>query len=333
MWHTVRLHGIEHHSSEGMLGKSLEKRMFKNLNPLAIGVSGRQSELIELALTYGFKGIEIDLADLVKRSQRATFEKAARFLTSSKIKIGGFETPVDLDDDDQAYAAKLAVMPEAAEIANRVGGTTALVRIPPATDRLPYHEFFDVVRKRVDEMAQVLATNNLNLALAFSASSDSGTGKEFKFVNDVEGFLALFRACTAKNVGVAIDTWSFHVGGGSFEQLAEIPADRVYSLRVADISDKVDLTKATNRNRLMPGIGGVIDNVKIVSHFAKAGYKGPITPMGHSNNTSGMTRDALVSAAQDAIDKVLQEAGVPTQTRKPEMFVESSYSSFGPMGG
>lgn len=300
--------------------------MFKNLNPLAIGVSGRQSELIELALTYGFKGIEIDLADLVKRSQRATFEKAARFLTSAKIKIGGVDAPIDLDDDDQAYAAKLAALPEAAEIAQRVGATTALIRIPAGTDRLPYPEYFNVIRKRIDEVAGVLATHNLNLALVFSAVSDAAAGKQFKFVNDVEGFLALFRACTAKNVGVALDTWSFHVGGGSMDQLTEIPADRVFSLRLADISEKTDLKKATNKNRLMPGLGGVIDNVKIVSHFAKAGYKGPITPMGHATNTSGMTRDALVSAAQDAIDKVLQEAGVATQTRKPEMFVESSYS-------
>jgi sugar phosphate isomerase/epimerase len=309
--------------------------MFKNLNPLAIGVSGRQSELIELALTYGFKGIEIDMADLVKRSQRATFEKAARFLTSaaasSKLKIGGFETPIDLDDDDQTYATKLAGLPEAAQTAGRVSANTALLRIPAGTDRLPYHEYFNVVRKRIDEIAQVFATSNINVALNFSASSDAATGKQFKFVNDVEGFLALFRACTAKNVGVTVDTWSFHVGGGTYDQLSELPADRVFSLRVADISDKVELKKATTKNRLMPGIGGVIDNVQIVGHFAKAGYKGPITPMGHSNNSSGMTRDSLVSAAQDAIDKVLTEAGVPTQTRKPEMFVESSYS-LGPMG-
>lgn len=310
--------------------------MFKNLNPLAIGVSGRQSELIELALTYGFKGIEIDLADLVKRSQRATFEKAARFLTSSaasmKLKVGGFEAPIDLDDDDKGYATKLAALPEAAQTAGRVGATTALLRIPAGTDRLPYHEYFNLTRKRIDEVAQVFASSNINVALNFSASSDAATGKQYKFVGDVEGFLALFRSCTSKNVGITLDTWSFHVGGGSFDQIAEVPAERVFSLRVADISEKIDTKKATTKNRLMPGLGGVIENVKIVSHFAKAGYKGPITPMGHSNNSSGMTRDALVAAAQDALDKVLQEAGVPTVTRKPEMFIESSYAPMSPMG-
>jgi sugar phosphate isomerase/epimerase len=300
--------------------------MYKNLNPIAIGVSGRQSELLELALTYGFKGIEIDLADLVKRSQRSTFERAARFLTSAKVKVGGFETPIDLDDDDTTYAAKLAQLPEAAEIAARVGGSTALLRIPSSTDRLPYHEFFDVVRKRIDEIAQVLEGQNLNLALYFSATTASGAAKQFKFVNDVEGFLALFRACTSKNVGLALDTWTFHVGGGSFDQIAEIPADRVHSLRLADVPDSVDAKEATAKHRLMPSVGGVIDNVRIVAHFAKAGYKGPVTPMGHSVNTAGMTRDALVAAAQDALDKVLQEAGVPTQSRRPEMFAETSYS-------
>lgn len=301
--------------------------MYKNLNPIAIGVSGRQSELIELALTYGFKGIEIDLADLVKRSQRASFDKAARFISSAdKMKVGGFETPIDLDDDDTTYAGKLTQLADAAEIAGRVGAQTALLRIPPATDRLPYHEFFNVVRKRIDEVAAILAKHSLTLALYFSAASDAGTGKQFKFVNDVEGFLALFRSCTAKNVGIVLDTWSFHVGGGSFDQIAEIPADRVYSLRLAEIGENVDIKKATNRDRLMPTVEGVINNVRVVAHFAKAGYQGPITPMGHSTNTTGMTRDALVAAAQDAIDRVMQEAGLPSQTRKPEMFSESSFS-------
>ena len=35
--------------------------MFLNLNAQSLGVSGRQSELIELALTYGFKGIDTDI--------------------------------------------------------------------------------------------------------------------------------------------------------------------------------------------------------------------------------------------------------------------------------
>lgn len=300
--------------------------MYKNLNPSSIGISGRQSEIIELAMTYGFKGVDIDLADLVKRSQHSSFEKAARYITSAKMKVGGFETPVDLDDDDSAYAARLAQLHGAVEIAKRVEAEQGLLRIPPATDRLPYHEYFNVIRKRIDEVAAVLAKEDIKLALHFSASSDAGVGKQFKFVNDAEGFLALFRACTAKNVGLAVDTWQWKVGGGTFEQLSAVPASRVFVLRVADIAEDVDLTKATGKHRLLPGLTKIIDNVRVISHFATAGYKGPITPMGHSLSTAGMTRDSIVAATQDALDKVCEEAGIPIQTRKPEMFAETSYS-------
>jgi hypothetical protein len=38
--------------------------MFKNLSPEALGVSGRQSEMIELALSFGFKGLDLDIIEL-----------------------------------------------------------------------------------------------------------------------------------------------------------------------------------------------------------------------------------------------------------------------------
>jgi len=59
--------------------------MYKNLNAAALGISGRQSELIELAMTFGFQGLDIDALDLEKRSARTDFQKASRFLLSSKM--------------------------------------------------------------------------------------------------------------------------------------------------------------------------------------------------------------------------------------------------------
>jgi chitinase len=53
--------------------------MYKNLNAEVLGVSGRQSELIELAMTYGFKGLDVDITEVVKRTARTDFERAARY--------------------------------------------------------------------------------------------------------------------------------------------------------------------------------------------------------------------------------------------------------------
>ena len=42
--------------------------MFKNLVGEGLGVSGRQNEMIELALTYGFHGLDVDMNDMVGRA-------------------------------------------------------------------------------------------------------------------------------------------------------------------------------------------------------------------------------------------------------------------------
>lgn len=46
--------------------------MYKNLNAEVLGVSGRQSELIELAMTYGFIGLDVDITEVVKRTAPRT---------------------------------------------------------------------------------------------------------------------------------------------------------------------------------------------------------------------------------------------------------------------
>ena len=52
--------------------------MYRNLNPAALGVTGRQSELIELALTYGFKGLDLDIRSVVKRARTSGADQASQ---------------------------------------------------------------------------------------------------------------------------------------------------------------------------------------------------------------------------------------------------------------
>ena len=45
--------------------------MFKNLSPDALGIIGRQGEMLEITLTHRFKGLEIDIGEVVKRAAAA----------------------------------------------------------------------------------------------------------------------------------------------------------------------------------------------------------------------------------------------------------------------
>ena len=296
--------------------------MYKNLNPASLGISGRQSEMIELAMTYGFKGLDIDMKDLVKRTKRSTFEHAARYLNSADIGISGFELPVELDADEDAFQQSLAELPETLETASKVNASLAVLRLPAATDRLPYHEYFEVLRKRVSQIGDALVAKKMKLGLYFTAAKEFRADKQFKFVSDTEGFIAFFNAVNHPAIGVLVDTWSWTVGGGSVEQLQSIPAEKVLAIRLADAAADLNMENASVKNRLMPGDDRLIKNKSIIQYLASKGYKGPVAAAGHQSTLSGMTRDAIVSHAQDCIDKVLSAAGVATETRKPEMFVD-----------
>jgi sugar phosphate isomerase/epimerase len=300
--------------------------MYKNLNCDLLGISGRQSEIIELALTYGFRGIDIDMEDMVKRCQRGTFESASRFLTSSKLKIGGFVAPIDLDSDDDSFTTRLAQLNGVAEIARRANANIALVSIPAATDRLPYPEYFDVIRTRVDQVAATLGKEEVRVALTFTPRCPEAEGKQFKFVRDCEGFSAIVRACTSKNVSIVFDSWNWFVGGGTEALLDQIGIERVAAVRLADCKEGVSAETATQEDCLLPGSTGVIDNVAWLTKFAEAKLKIPVTAVGKPIEAGG-TRDTLVGLAQNALDKIFEAAGIPTQTRRPEMFAETSYAS------
>ena len=53
---------------ETVLFKIWEYSVFKNLVGEGLGVSGRQNEMIELALTFGYRGLDVDMNDMVGRA-------------------------------------------------------------------------------------------------------------------------------------------------------------------------------------------------------------------------------------------------------------------------
>ncbi|MCA9195250.1 MAG: TIM barrel protein [Planctomycetales bacterium] len=299
--------------------------MYKNLNSDLIGISGRQSEIIELALTYGFAGIDIDMADLVRRVQRTSFDSATRFLTSSKLKIGGWEVPICLDSDDATFAEKLGQLSVVAEIAGRCNATTATLKIPSATNRLPFPEYFEVIRKRIQDVANALSKDGVRVALYFCALPLLEK-KQFTFVNNAETFLALLGACNNPHVGFAFDSWAWQISGGAADQFEDLPINRALAVRVADYSEDVDLRTVTINDRQLPGQGKSVDNTRYLKSFVEAKLDIPVTAMSAAP-VVGVTREVHVANTQNALDALFSEAGLTVSRRKPEALAEAASSS------
>lgn len=297
--------------------------MFKNFCPQALGINGRQSELIELALTYAFRGMDIDMHDMLRRSQRTSFEDASKYLKATEIRIGSFTLAIDLDADDDAFTIAVAQLHPLSEIAEQLQVDRAIVRVPGATDRLPFNEFFDVQRTRLNQIAEVLAAKDIKLGVGFRAGKEHIKDKEFPFVTTVETFRALVDAVPA--VGYMIDTWDWVVGDGAMDQLSEISGDRIVAVRLGSLPEGVDSSTATTHDRVLPEQSGLLDHVKVVSHLDSTSFSGPLSPTASTMQYKGETREFLVQKAQEAIDGICREAGLTVAPLPAELIEDIPY--------
>ena len=303
--------------------------MLKNFSPTSLGINGRQSELIELALTYGFSSMDIDMYEMLRRSQRTSSDDAAKFLKAAmgeglgKLEqIGCFPLEIDLDADDDAFTSQVGALHPLAELAESLGATRATIVLPAATDRLPYHEYFENQRGRIAQIAEVLSAKGIKLAVGFDAAKELSEEKQFEFVRNVEGLIALVKGVGHADVGFLIDTWDWAVGDGGTDQLSEISGTEIVAVRLGSLAEDADPAKATRADCVLPTAEGGLNHVNIVKHLVASGFDGPISPSASSLRYKGQTRENTVKEAQEAIDGISQAAGVEVKPLPMDLIEE-----------
>ena len=169
--------------------------------------SDNSCELIELALTYGFRGMDVDMSEHPRLLIPAPLFGKAKYLRAADVKVGGFHLDIDLDGDEEGFTSQIGTLHPMAELASSLNAGCAYIRVPAATDQMPYHEFFDLQGKRLNQIAEVLGGKEIKLAIGFSAGKELEEGKQYPFLRNAEGMTALVRAVSASNAGLLLDTW------------------------------------------------------------------------------------------------------------------------------
>jgi sugar phosphate isomerase/epimerase len=287
--------------------------MFKNLHISVLGVSGSQSEMIELALTHGFKAMELDAVDFANRAKLHGMPYARRLIDSSKLVMSSFELPFSLESADEAFRKGLERLPGLAATAAEIGCARCLTTLAPAGDRLPYHENFESHRARLGEICRVLAPSNIRLGVGFRAAADLRQSKAFQFIHEMEALGLLLSMVNASNLGVVLDGWDLFVAGGSIDNVRALAVDQIVAVQLADASADVPLAELTEKSRLLPGATGRIDNAAVLAALAEMGYKGPVAAKPHRSVLSGGRRDLVVKSIAQALDGVWKAAGLGPQ--------------------
>jgi len=289
--------------------------MFRNLNLEGLGVSGRQSELIEWTLSYGFKGFDLNLPEFKRQVETTGLERTQRLIAGAKLKFGAFELPVRWQGDEETFRSDLAALPPWAELAVALGCLRATTTIEPAGDIRPYHENFELGRRRCAEIATALQPYNIRLGLAFVAPAAARRDRAFQFIHTADALTTFARTTGAANVGIVLDIWQWHVAGGTWDQMQAVAASDIVSVLLADATTEAGRDDVAETTRVLPGENGTIDAVAALSHLAAIGYDGPVTPNPHPSRFAGQKREDIVKLTAQALDKVWQTAGLSKSGR------------------
>ena len=293
--------------------------MYRSLNPKALGITGRQSEIIELALTYGFRGLELDVHDFLKRVEHRGFEHATRFIRSSQLKIGGIELPVRWRGEESTYLADVAKLEQSAESLVSIGAKTCHTLVLPGSD-MPYHENFELHRRRLGAIAEALARHGIRLGVGFLAPPAARQDYAFQFIREAEPLVTLIKSVGSDNVGLMLDTWNWHFGGGTHEALRGLGGKGVASIYLAEAPADATLDSVTEEQRMLPNDQGPVNNTAMLGLLHELGYRGPVTLAPHPRCVTGRTRDAIVQHCGNAFDDIWRALGLS----KPGRLVAAS---------
>ncbi len=251
---------------------------YKILNSGGLGVGGRQNELIELALTHKYDGVEIDMNDLVGRHDTLGKEFACQFLQSARIDLGTFDLPIDFGANDSDFVKQCERLETIIDLAQTLGTRQAVVRIAPQAADLAFQENFEKHRSRISDVAEAFKAAEMRLGLFLQASKVGKTPGDFKFIQTAEEIMTLVKTIGHPNVGLCIDAYEWCVGDGALDQLSDVDANQFFTeVRFADLAATADKANLKSSDLLLPGDGEDSFSVKLANLLIKKVYQGPIS--------------------------------------------------------
>jgi sugar phosphate isomerase/epimerase len=299
--------------------------MFRNLSTFGLPLSGRPSELIELALSFGFDAMDIDLIAFEQQAEAFGVPHARRLMVSARLKCGVFRLPVTLSGDDDAFAADLKALPKRLELAQATEATLAVATIAPASDEHSFKDFFELHRRRLDTLGDMLDPHGISLGLTVVPEPEARAEKANQFIHSYEALLGLVAVSHAR-VGAVADAWTLHVGGEPLELIAQTPPGRLVEVRLSDAPRDVAPAELIHTQRLMPGDTGVISMAAVLTQAKQAKFEGPVTPWADRSALAGRGRERIVKLAGDRLETAWREAGLPIV---PRWFTPVAKDAFG----
>ena len=281
--------------------------MFKNLNCGALGHKASFEETVALAREFGFGGVDLDGAYLLRQGGQA----ARELLAQHGLQAGGcsFGVAFREKDSEEAWARSLGELAQQAKLAAEAGGARFYTWVPPASDSLSFRQQYERFLNRIRPAAAILAGFGQRLGLEFIGPVTLRSGKKYGFLYSMDGMRAA-SASMGANVGLLLDGWHWYTCQATLTDLEQLePGDVVY-VHLNDAPAGIPVNEQIDNRRELPGATGVIDLSGFLRRLQKSGYDGPVTVEPFNEKLKALPLREAVKATAESLNKVFQQAGI-----------------------
>lgn len=289
--------------------KMMGKRKFKMcLNPGAIGVSANQSDLLDMAIKYGFEaivGMPSDLAAMSEKARSVYLDK----MKANNVSFGIAGLPIQFRESEQRFREDLAKLPGLAEACQRFGVKGMGTWIMPTHKDLSYRENFKQHASRLKETANIIGHYGISLGLEYVGPKTLMARDRFSFIRTMTETKELIEAIGEDNVGIQLDSFHWYCAGETVADLLSLDKGDVITVDLNDARSGFSADDQIDGKRELPAATGVVDVKAFLEALVQMGYDGPVRAEPFNQPLRDMEDDAALKTTHAAMSKAFGMVG------------------------
>ncbi len=280
--------------------------MYKALSSVRLGFDSSLEQLVDMAVAYGFEGVEPSGSEFFGASaqERSAFLLRLRE-TGLRWSMSALPWGIGSTTTRAQFQELLRIVSQRAPVLALFGVQAFSTWIVPA-EEIPFADALALHRDRIDRLTDVIGDHGLRLALEYIGPARSRAGHAHPFVHDLRGVRDLI-AGTARpeRVGLVLDTFHWHCAGETSRDLAMLSPDEIVAVDVNDALADRSRDEQDDLERALPAETGIIDAHAFVTTLRHIGFRGPLIPEPLAWAMAGLPPRARVEAASAGADRLL----------------------------
>ena len=265
-----------------------------SLNPGAIGVAMPLKQLINVAATYGYKAVAMNVGAYGKLSP----DDKKLLLNLMEVKGISWDAaglPFQFRESESDFKLGIGKLVYNAVIMQGAGATRMNTWIMPTHNKYTYRENFDLHVNRLGEIANRLLPYDINLGLEYVGPKTLMARDKFSFIRTMDELKELIEAIDMPNVGYQLDAFHWFCTGENVEELKSLKAEQIVTVDLNDAVVGRTADQQLDYERELPGKSGIIDLATFLKALNEIGYDGPIRAEPFNKELAEMDNTAAIA--------------------------------------